>query len=284
MNTIFNKVHVVVLLALFLVSACKKNDEGNTSNRLKNCDVQYLYFKDEIQNSSYQTLNFIAPPGSTTPLKCSYQYNDQGLNRITGGFFPVPQGTNLTSFVFTETAYDSIIQNAKTHAVYTKFVDAAGLTHEYLSNPTVFYQLADNRLERITQNDGFFPGTKGLRYSYEPDLIVEFYNDTMVNRKFFFENGNLIKILTERTKPSGTIYWKKEILFTAYDNNPNPFKDRFYIKGAFFRAFSANNYRDMTIKEYSLGSDSTLQVYVTSTQSFSFGYNSQGYPLFGEYE
>ena len=80
-----------------------------------------------------------------------------------------------------------------------------------------------------------------------------------------------------------TLVYKKEILFTEYDDRPNPLKNKFYILGAFYRAFSKNNYVKVSINEY----DWIDGVFVKN-QIFSFTvpfqYTAEGYPVYGDYQ
>ncbi|MEI7661935.1 MAG: hypothetical protein WCK34_07055 [Bacteroidota bacterium] len=271
----------ILLLILLAASGCKKDESSPAYRKLKNCNIGYLFFRDDIQFSDLQPISF--PPGDSARV-CSYSYDEDHLARIRGGFFPVPQGTNLTGYVFSDYAYDSLAVKDNTFSAFSKFIDGGGTTHEYSTNPIVYFLDSQNKLLKINIKNSFYPDGYVLNYKYSENLVTEAINDSITRRKFYIENQNLVKVVTERYNPPGVLYWKKEILFRDFDNKPNPFKNMFYVKGAFFRAFSENNYQSYTINLYSQLPDSTFGIYSTSKVSAPLLYNSDGYPEFGDYE
>ena len=271
----------ILVLILFSTIGCKKNEIPSASLNLKNCQIEYLFFKDDIQFSDFETLSYF--PGDSFH-DCSYTYDPVQMTRITGGFFPRPQGTNLSSYIFTDYAYDSITMVDKTFSVYSKFIDSEGITNEYYTNPMVFILDSQNQILKIETKKTVNPGGDVLDYRYSDNLITETANDSILRRKFYFENNNLVKVITEWYSPPGILNGKKEIIFQDFDDKPNPFKNKYYVKGAFFRAFSDHNYQSYTVNSYGKLSDSTLYIYKTYSVSMPLNYNANGYPKFGDYE
>jgi hypothetical protein len=271
----------ILLFIILATFGCKKDESPSSSHKLINCKIEYLFFQDDIQFSEIHTLNF---PSGDSVLVCSYTYDPDHLAKITGGFVPIPQGTNLTNYLFSDYAYDSLAVNNNAFYLFSKFIDGDGITHEYSSNPTIFFLNSQNKLIKINKRDAFNPNGFYLNYIYSENQITETVNNGSTNRKFYIENKNLVKVMTERYNSQSVLSWKKEILFQDYDDNPNPFKDMYFVRGAYFRAFSENNYQSYTINEYCQLSDSTFGIYKTYHFSMPITYNSDSYPNFGEYE
>ncbi len=271
----------ILLIILLTTFGCKKDESSSSYRKLKNCNIDYLFFRDDIQFSDLQTPNF---PSGDSMLVCSYTYDPDHLAKITGGFFPIPQGTNLSTFMFSYYAYDSLADNDNTFSLFSKFIDGDGSTHEYSTNPIVYFLDSQNKLLKINIRNVFYPNGFELNYKYSENLITEAIYDSLIKRKFYIENKNLVKVIAERYNPSGILSWKKEIIFQDFDNNPNPFKNMYFVKGAFFRAFSEHNYQSYTVNEYGQLTDSTFGIYKTYKVSMPLFYNADGYPKFGEYE
>jgi len=271
-----------ITLAL-AVWACKKSDTTTApSSQLKNCRIEYLYFRDGITILPFQSLIF-DPVGADNQV-CSYTYEDGMLTRVRGGFVPRPAGTNLSNYIFSSTGYDSVFSGGDSVTVDLKWRDSQGGVHPGINTRFVYYMNSDHRLVRI--------GSRGsppfhyfdLYYTYSGDSVTETLGTGEIRRKFYFENDNLVRIVQDRYQSNGKIFSRDEILLQGYDNHPNPFRYRYYVKGAFFRAFSANNYSSYTANYYEILHDSTLGITGMTHCTFPFTYNEQGWPLFGDYE
>jgi hypothetical protein len=254
---------------------------NSNSHLLKNCRIEYLFFQDEVRISSIQTITF---PSDTNPLLCSYLYNNNSLVKTSGGFVPVPSGTNMSTLMFSDHAYDSIVQKGNTVYSYTKIINFQGAVIQDTLNNIYFYFDSQNRLVKIVKKNGFFPEGYSVNYLYSDNLITETTDHYSSKRFFYFNEGNLIKVRTEWYDNQGRIDQKNEILFQDFDENPNPFKNMYYVRGAFFRAFSKNNYMSYSICQYCLYNDSTFFLCDTSHYTMPVLYNNDSYPMFGDYE
>jgi hypothetical protein len=248
---------------------------------LKNCKIEYLFFKDELRNFSDQTITF---PPDPNPLTCNYTYSNNTLDKVVGGFIMVPMGTNLSNLVFSDHAYDSIVKMDNTIYSFAKVNNLQGIVSQDTLNNIVFYFDSKNRLIKIIRKNGFHPEGFAVNYIYSENQIIETTDYSLTKRFFYFDNGNLNKVQTEFYDYQGKVIEMKEILFQDFDKNPNPFKNLFYARGAFFRAFSNNNYISYRINEYCLSPDSSFYLCNTSYFSMQVQYNENSYPLFGEYE
>ena len=226
--------------------------------------------------------NSLIFPIDSQKTKCYYLYTDNKMIKSAGYFLSVPNGTGASNLLFSNDFYDSIRTVDRTIYVYTKFKLNGSLIEANI-NPTIFYLDSHEKLVKITKI-GALGSPIDLNYTYTDNQIDETFSSGKVRRKFYFEKNNLIKVVTEIYDLKGLIYSKKEILFQEFDDKPNPFKNRYFVKGAFFRAFSVNNYKSYTINVYYRSSDGTLTL--TSRYWFSMPilYNSDGYPMFGDYE
>lgn len=271
----------ILVFVVLVCSGCKKENDTAASLILADCRTEYLLFKDDIQFYSFNTLSF--PAGSPGSCVCAYQYENNQVVRVNGGFFPVPQGTNLAAYMFTDQAWDSLVVQNNTITTYAKFRDGNGISHEYSSNPVVFYLDEQGRLTRMRKKQGTIPTVRDFFYQYSDNMISEKDSAGATVREFFFGNNNLVKVVTNKRNLQGIISYKKEMLFHGYDDKPNPFRYKYYLRGAFYRAFSANNWVGYTVNEYALQPDSTLALYSSYNCNIPFAYNENGYPVFGNY-
>jgi len=275
------KKSAVLLFVIFTAISCTKDEIPSVTPRLKNCGIEYLLFQDEITISGNQSINFL--PNDSSVVACSYTYAGGQLTKSTGGFVPVPLGSNFSNLLFTPDAYDSIhFENNAIHT-YAK-INLGGTIHTDISSPTIFSLDSQNKLIKISKKDTFHPNGFDLNYTYSENQVTETDNNGLTRRKFYFENNNLIKVVTEVYDLQGELFSKKEILFQEFDNKPNPFKHMYFVKGAFFRAFSENNYHKFTVNEYSHLFDGTFGIISTYWFTMPFDYNADGYPMFGDYE
>lgn len=91
--------------------------------------------------------------------------------------------------------------------------------------------------------------TSTYTYEYTGSGVVE-KKDNFVYRTFTIENGNLIKVELFDYDPANGSGYKEEYFFDDYDTSDNLLKGKFYINGAFFKAFSNNNYRSYRYNNY----------------------------------
>jgi len=275
------KKSTILLFIIFAVISCTKDETPPVTPKLKNCRIEYLFFKDEITILDYQSINFA--PYDSTVIACSYTYADDKLTKTKGGFVAVPSGSTFSNFLFSTDAYDSIHFENNTIYTYAK-INFGEFIHTDILSPTIFTLDSQNNLIKISKKNAFHPYGLELNYTYSENLVTETYNSGLTRRKFYLENNNLVKVVTEVYDIHGALYSKKEILFEGFDNKPNPFKNMYYVKGAFFRAFSENNYQKVTVTEYSYLLDGSFGINSTWWFTMPFDYNADGYPTFGDYE
>ncbi len=267
----------VLLCILLSLASCKKDKDTLSVHRLIDCRVEYLFLRDDIMVPADQE-SLIAQDARQS----AYTYTGDHVTRVDGSMILVPAGTNLNRYLFANNGYDSLVPGDNSVVCYWKSFDN-GIIRTYPLNPYIFYTDAQGRLTRVFRTDGFHPGGYELHYVYAGDSIVEQYADGSVRRTFYLSHGNLRKVLTKKHL-QGKLFSMHEILFYSYDNGPNPFRNRYYLRGAFFRAFSENNYLEYKVNDYGWLTDSTFGLTAWSRVTMSVGYDADGYPLFGHYE
>jgi hypothetical protein len=275
-------IYILIIFAAGLMvffTACEKNDNPQLTKKLKNCQIEYLFFKDDILMASNSNIGF--PPNDTSKTKCSYLYSDDKIVRSAGGFIQIPFSND---FVFSADAFDSIVFNNNTVNVHSKY-RWDGVTFETgYESPTIFNLEDNNGLVSIIKKDQFHPNGFELNYTYSGNQIIESDSSRNIFRTFFFENNNLTRVLKESHDLQGDVFSRKEILFQEYDNKPNPLKNKYYVRGAFFRSFSTNNYKSYTVNEYYQSSEGELVLGNSFSFSMPILYDAEGYPMFGDYE
>lgn len=277
------KKSAVLLFIILAFIGCTKDEIPTITPKLKTCGIQYLLLFEDIQwlNSGN---HIIIDPNDTTGALFSYTYTEEKITRSTGGFAGIPSGSNFSNLLFSKDTYDSIIFEGSSIYTFTKW-KYSNTIHESQFNPAIYTLDSHKRLSTIFKRDNYRPEGYALTYTYSDNLITETNPKGQISRKFYFENKNLVKVITEYYDIQGVLAMEKEIVFMGFDDKPNPFKNLYYVNGAFYRAFSENNYKNYTIREYFVLADGTTTPLGTYTSyAWPITYNTDGYPMFGDYK
>lgn len=268
------KKNLMLSFIMFIVFGCEKDDLV-PKGLLKDSIIEYLTYTDIHQ---FPSNNLLSPPCYCVPMETRiiFEYEGQKLTRVKGSFINVPDVTLMYKPQFSADAYDSIVHLENDVFVYTR-PPYAFYSNENPENPIQYEFDANQKLVGITSRNGV-----RLTYEYDENIIIERMNSDRVLRKFYMENNNLVKVESENINLEGELVGRKEIIFSDYDNNPNPFKGLYYITGAFYRSFSENNYSKMTLTKYSKHEDEFI-VSLEFKKEFGFDYTNSGYPKFGNY-
>ena len=268
---------LAVLISLFW--SCQQDDLITPVPRLKNCAIEYLCFIDDNKYLYNSSMNI--PPNDPLKTTVIFGFNNNQIIKTTGGFMNVPSGFNLDNLSFSSDIYDSIVYRGNEILVFTKprVIYAHLSPKEKPNNPTIYELNKEGRLIRMARRDSV-----SISYSYTDNQIVETNDKNEILRNFYFENENLIKVTREYGDTNSTYYYKKEIIFQDFDKNPNPLKGLYQVTGAFYRAFSANNYSAYTINQYMRMEDGKIEKVGNYWYSMPIIYTTDGYPKFGDYE
>ena len=274
------KRYILVLGLFIIIFGCKKDEIETQPSKLKNCEPGYLQFSDNMYGILNQSFSY--PPDSGKNI-FSYEYQNNKIVRVSGGFIPIPGVLGFSKQIFSLMAYDSIVYLANNVSVYQKYDFGSG-TLEKLTSPTIFTLNPKNQLLKVARKNAFQPKVDEFFYAYVENQIIETNDNGKIRRKFHFENDNLIKITSQFENTQGEVMSKEEILFQGYDDNPNPFRNLFFISGAFYRAFSKNNYTSYTINQYDFLIDGTFGISDSYWYTLPIRYNADNYPMFGDYQ
>lgn len=267
----------ILLFTFLFLFGCKKDDQPTPALKLQNCDIDYLNFSDDYR---FANSTLVYPPKDRVETICTYEYENDKIVKVTGGFLRVPSGSNFSNFVFSRDVFDSIVYNSNEISVFTKYTN---LPLANTSTPVIYNLDSQNRIQKLTLNNGFDTSFE-VNYTYSNNEITEKNKNGVILRKFYMEGNNLVKIVKESLDFQGKLFSREEILFQEYDTNPNPFKNKYHISGAFYRAFSENNYKKTTKLVYTILIDGTFGLLSTFWYFKTILYDEKGYPLFGAYE
>ena len=249
---VFKKILLFLIITFIQLTSCSDDNEYLNDCKIISCSVSTLTYPDINQVISYNQ-NFSG--------KIYFEYDDQNrINKILGGPVRYLTGANSYGYYFTDdvettVSYDNndvIIENAS-------------------------FLINDNKLNSRKLTNSFYNIESEYFYKYKENLIQEILNDK-VNRTFYFTNNNLSKV--EQIIYSldySTIRGKKELIFSDYDNNENFLKGLFFINGAFYKAFSDNNFKTIEYKTYDYINDEfELDLDNGYSISFDFEVNNNG--------
>lgn len=234
------KKNILLIIMAVIATACSGDTEKNTETecRLTGAKITGFYYDDiTIPNDAYNA-NFSG--------KISFEYDNQNrISKVKGGLLAVPDANNLNKWVLSNDIEDVVTYENNTIKVdYSANSEARPYQKQFtLSNGILISRkvtkIYPQKLDPIV-----------FTYEYNGDEIKEKI-DGKVYRTFTLSAGNLIKIEQIRYDFfSNAITGKREYSFLNYDTSENLLKGKFYINGAFFQAFSKNNYTTLKIKEY----------------------------------
>jgi len=232
--------------------------------------------KCQIQNTHYTFLELFEDEygsilnNATSTGLVNFSYDGNNVVRTNGGLAFIHPSTGFR-FVFVDNVYDSITHKPNSIEIYKKSPDQ-------LFNNDIKFELNNSSLpyKKITSSESF-------TFNYSDDQLVSSVDLNGVESTYSYENENLIKVESLLTLSDGTIYERIIHSFEEYDIKPNPFEGLFYIRGAFYRSLSKNNYKiHHFIHEKSLGNNE-WQPIESFNISLDFEYDENDYPKFGQY-
>lgn len=227
------------------------------------------------------TLSNIYHPSSG---KISFEYDNLNrINKVVGGLVTVGSLTNFNELTLGDEAQDNISYENNVIKVECSYNTG------YRPYNKEFVVQNDKIISRsVVDINPYSSPSIAYTYEYLNDKIIE-KRDGNSFRTFTITNGNLTKVeqinyglMIQNVWVDNQIRGKKEYLFSDFDNTENLLKGKFYINGAFFNAFSNNNYRKMVINYYTYTNNQfVLNDY--SSLNFNFGYDSNNISDLFEY-
>lgn len=266
-----------VIIISFLLLSCKDSkDEPQTHYKLKTININLLHFEELDKDSHlYIPYNMIVWDQDFNG-KITLQYNEhnQVVSTNYGGTF-LQLGTNLNYIVFSKTSIDKIqlngdIINTETSFPFTSYSD------------TIKYSIKNGKLLERKIFIGYFKQVFDYIYQYENGKIIETLNGLQTS-VFYLTNNNLTKIEKFQYNISNEIVSKTEFIYSDYDQSINLLKGCYYIHGAFYNAFSTNNYQTRVVNTYSYSNNQYTQL-STSNVTINYKVDSNNIPDLFEYE
>jgi hypothetical protein len=265
----------LIPLLLIFITACEEAVEVSVNSPLTSCYARYLDFED---NHLFGDASIVYPPPDSGKNQVVFDYDGNRIVRVSGGFDFIPGGANfIEGLMFTREMYDSIVHQGNTAYVYTKPERHYPFLDDQPENPIIYETNERGFLEKITRRSG-----KEFYYAWHDDKIIEMNPNEEPLRTFYMAGGNLIRVETISTRDNGEPWKKKEMVFTGYDQAPNPLNKKYHILGAFYRAFSRNNYSKMATHKY-LWEEGSWTWQSSFSVEVPMHYNELGQPLLGEY-
>jgi|GEM_PF-2342762 len=211
-------------LAFFLISCSSDNTDSGC--HLTSVSVAPFWFDD------YLTGIPAFDPGFDGRLH--FEYVNGKVVKVKGGMMRMSEPD---SFFLTASVEDSLVYHGDSVHVYVahnigEFPERVN-TYCITDNHLVYWRKAE-----VFSGAIYFPA---LTYEYNGNTILEKRNGSLW-RVFEMQEGNLTKVTQNFYDAQGQYVGKREWLFKNYDTSPNLLKGKFYIEGAFFAAFSNNNY------------------------------------------
>lgn len=251
----------ILFLVVLILASCSQNNEPSISCKLNKVKIITLIY-DDLSPIMYSTT-------FSGNLKLEYN-NDGSVSKVYGTFLNYPDSNSLSNWVNNDNTYDE----------YTYSGNTTTVTHSANTNQKPYikeFNIATNGQllsKKVTNIYPYQSSPINYTYEYNGDTILEKRNGTLY-RTFYLVNGNLQRVEQINTNFSGEIIGKNEYTFENYDNTPNLLKGMFSINGAFFKAFSNNNFQKYTYKSYNYVNNEFVQNGNSKSLSFTLTYNSE---------
>lgn len=271
--------HFLKLVFLSLLVSCSTGDDINSEDNCKlvSYEAAQLYFDYfPREDLGFRVDNF---DPNFEGIQIEYDANNI-ITRIIGGPTPFPMGSNLTGWMISDqTQYD--IDYSENVTSITSVLES------FYGDTTNDYTIINSKVvERsIIIPQGLLNEKVDFTYQYQGNTVLEYKEDDLY-RIFHLENNNLIKIeefvyhdINNPLQESDILYAKYETIFSEFDDLPNLLQGKFFIDGAFFKAFSSNNYHKVELKYYLFNTETEefeLDNSNTNWRSYNFGVNEDG--------
>jgi len=216
---------------LLAVSGCSSEDNSNYSCRLTGCRTRALYYHDKVGTAPVAWL-----PGSSDTVR--FEYGQGRILKSYGGHYRLFTGTGSSPVQYTWWP------EAENHFNYAGDTVQVAIAANSDPNPDQHhYVISSGEIRYRKSTITFHQQTQvAFEYEYLPGKVIEKrVSDGGVHRTFYIsEQGNLERVEYIQRNQLGEIMYTKNLLFSEYDNTPNPLRGMFHIEGAFYAAFSNN--------------------------------------------
>lgn len=272
-------VFFLIASSLFF-SNCSSDDSANNLVEEQEivCTFSSLKF-DFLDKTAFN--GSILPTTNPTHF---FEYDDGKIIKVNGGLTSINPATGF-NFTFVEEAFDSIIRTQNNIKIIHK--GSSGFSNEVINFQLDNQNIITAKTISSYSNPDFTYSTEEFIYS-EGRISQIINNDNESGNKteetFFYENDNLVKTETSIENFAGIVTKRITNTFEDFDNFKNPFKELFFLNGAFYRAQSKNNYAKHTTIEETLNTNTNEWTETANyIQNYQFEYSNEDYPNVGEY-
>ena len=238
---------IPVLVSIMNLFSCQSDDNSSTDS---NCKVIARYTDGFIYDEYFGDI--VYPVNSSG--KIQFKYEGDNINQVNGGITSSSDPLSFNSIYSFNDSYKEDVTFSNNY-VYTK-------------NQTLYlniFEIIDKKI--ISKNIGNRSIKSYCVYQYDNDKIYEKDMETnKLIRTFYMKNGNLERV--ERIGEFAGRTYKIEYIFSDYDSKDNLLKGKFYVDGAFYIAFSKNNYRTYSIKRTEITDGNIIS---TSSEDYTIG-------------
>ena len=247
-----------LLAVLFFFFLSCSSDDGKTC-RVTSVELKTIYYE--------QMEVLLVDPFFSGKIK--FEYNGDGqIVKMIGGPVSVyyPTGSGFEEGLF--------IDDALVNEVFYQgdVITAQDNYRHNMPGRIIDYKIESGKLiaRKVKNYDNDIEETIDYQYEYGSNQIIE-KKENNIFRTFYLEDDNLVKVeQVHRNYLTGEIMWKTEIIFSDYDSYENLLRGKYFVNGAFFKAFSKNNFRRLQKKHY----DYIEGQYVESGNFYNFGFNT----------
>ncbi|WP_372792838.1 hypothetical protein [Lutibacter sp.] len=243
-----------LIIILQFMFSCSDNNEDALKCKLTSCEVSALFYPEINQPISYN-------PNFSNKIYFEYNNQDQ-IIKVLGGLVRISDGANFYNYAF--------VNNVEATVSYV---------NNTITNGNSTYLILENGklISRKTINPMYGIEVE-YNYEYHENKILELSDNRLI-RTFYLINDNLTRIEEIFHNNNGeVIVGKRDIIFSNYDTSKNLLKGLFFIHGAFYKAFSNNNYKTVELNSYDYENNNYILRETNYSLNFNFDVNSEGIP------
>lgn len=258
---------LLTLITLTLLLSCSPDDQDtSTTNKILPAAVNIgtlIFLKND-----YTYVNF-TNFSSTNRMQFEYNNNNQ-ITAMLGGLEVYGNFDSFENYRFNESIVKNITYNGNIVTVKNPFFFSISFSSD---ENYIDYEINNGKLLSRTLYGGGYQNPVTYTYEYSGDIINE-YEGTTLRRTFYMQNDNLIKVdMFFYDSSTNEIAFKRQFTFENYDNTENLLQQKYFIDGAFLKAFSKNNFNKFGYQDYSYENGSFIMEY--SYYYYEFSYDPQ---------
>lgn len=239
---------IALVLFSFFISCSSSDDEVENVQtcRITSVNTKTLYYEQIIGAVSYN-------PIFSGKIKFEYNLNGQIIKMIGG---PVSQNTGIgnENIFFTDDLVNEVSYQGNTITAQNKY--GFGEVNNIISYTVDSGKLINRKVANFI---GSQLSIQNYQYEYVSNQIIE-KKEGNTYRTFYFTGENLTKVeQILYDYQTGQVIGKIDINISNYDTNENLLQGKYFVNGAFYKAFSKNNFRNFERIKYNYVNDQFVE-------------------------